>query len=54
MDKTELLIVRPPEVEFEQYVQNRLQVVTRFQNEAEIDLYMEALEEGKKLLKDIS
>jgi hypothetical protein len=47
------LIVRHPEEEFEAFVRTRLEILSRFKNEAEIRLHLEALDEGKKLLSEL-
>ena len=51
LDPSELLIVRHPEHEFEEYVKKQVQIHSKFE-EGDLDLYFEALEAGKQLLKD--
>lgn len=50
----EQLIVKHPWEEFEDYTQIQVKILSRFQNEEDIDLHLEALELGKQLLKDES
>ncbi|MEE2924811.1 MAG: hypothetical protein VX619_08550 [bacterium] len=50
LDPSELLIVKHPEQEFEEYVKKQVQIHSKFEDD-DLDLYFEALEAGKELLK---
>lgn len=50
LDPSELLIVKHPEQEFEEYVKKQAQIHSKFED-SDLDLYFEALEAGKELLK---
>lgn len=47
----DLLIVKHPEDEFEEYVKKQVQIHSKFEDGA-LDLYFDALETGKQLLKE--
>ena len=50
LDPSELLIVKNPEQEFEEYVKKQVQIHSKFEDD-DLDLYFEAPEAGKELLK---
>ncbi len=51
LDPSELLIVKHPEQEFEEHVKRQIQIHSKFE-EGDLELYFDALETGKQLLKD--
>jgi len=51
MDQTDQLIVQRPIEEFEAYVKKCVQIQSKFEDQ-ELDLYFEALDLGKELLKE--
>jgi len=51
LDPRDRLIVRHPVAEFEEYAKKRVQIQSKFE-EDDLDLYFEALDEGKALLGD--
>ena len=50
-DSTDHLIVKHPIEEFETYVKKCVQIQSKFEDQ-ELDLYFEALDLGKELLKE--
>ena len=50
LDPEDRLIVKNPLDEFEEYVKKRIQIQSKFEGD-DLDLYFQALDEGKELLK---
>lgn len=51
LDPHDLLIVKHPEDEFEEYVKKQVQIHSKFED-GDLDLYFDALETGKHMLKE--
>lgn len=51
LDPHDLLIVKHPEDEFEEYVKKQVQIHSKFEDD-NLDLYFDALETGKLLLRE--